>query len=372
MRTWSALYGSVVLLLLAGCTPGQKTGAVPKRGFITTDKFELSRAAQCGQCHETAYSEWSFSRLSRSGNNPNFLAFYELAQKDLGAEAAADACLNCHVPWSERYEEASGGVDCDVCHRVKGVKKHPDGRYSFIQSKGVAISGPPTDGTCRHQNVESELYHDSKICAPCHTAVHRPEGLASVSTFEKWEEAYQGDDTCQNCHMQSTNKLVAASHGFPGGHNQVFLEEAVRTQLRSSEDKGLRAWLINAVAGHNFPGEAHDVRSVVMTARWLDAGREILKQEEVFRLGSAFSDASGRPVPFWRAKSARKNYIEPSDFAEIPLSPPQGAQFVELETIYHHIAPELAWLFVGLPYEVPKGTLAGRQLYDLSTNRPID
>ena len=83
-------------------------GAVPE-GIDAVD------AEACGQCHESAYAQWSRSRHRTAYTDPIFR--HELAGVDERA-----ACVGCHAPRVARRDD---GVDCATCHVRDGFVLNP-------------------------------------------------------------------------------------------------------------------------------------------------------------------------------------------------------------------------------------------------------
>lgn len=213
MKTKRMTYRISLTLLFALCLTiipvrsgwaGGMRGSQPKHHGL-----ELStgtRAAECGLCHQRQYSEWRYaadSDIDIRGEGsyhavssteemyttmlntvgPELRSYCQGCHESASAPAVVDKVTQIPEPRTVNIQE---GINCLVCH-----------------FNGERILGP-------------DALSDALFCAACHN-----EGTGLVDVYEAWLHDYQGEKTCQECHMER------GSHVFAGYHSPSFRQKAL-------------------------------------------------------------------------------------------------------------------------------------------------
>ncbi|MBT7190502.1 MAG: hypothetical protein HN855_10550 [Anaerolineae bacterium] len=234
------------------------------------DSTRLVRAsAGCSPCHTGLdngegidYSfdtNWRSSMMAHSGKDPYWLATMssEINQHNQHKALIEDKCSTCHMPLAHfdakvneypievlgdgfldpahpLHDLAADGVSCTLCHQIKadnlGQETSFSGGYVINTEMLTRIaygshSAPPEPElimVTRSGFVPrySEHVLESALCATCHSlytpyldahgeiAGYFPE----QTVFQEWENsAYNGTQSCQECHMPKVVGYVAAS-----------------------------------------------------------------------------------------------------------------------------------------------------------------
>lgn len=301
------------------------SGALP----ALADNDPQKSPEYCGSCHERIYKEWQASAMGKDLQNPIVKHLYVgLNNKNrpdgLGYQAIFPGhngdCADCHVPTLVIDEHKAGrgdvdlakaidlkldhGISCQFCHTVTEVhiKKYDDGKYARrIFDKLTLENGEPKYGPRPgrakspknpiHDNVQSALIKDSKLCAVCH--LNQEEKVLAISTYEDWKklaDAGKTKDTCQTCHMPLHagpmevatgygKRTGVRSHAFPGARDDEMLKKAVDLKMETRVENDVlivRTRAENVGAAHPVPGSG-PIRNVILKVDALDANGLPLK-----------------------------------------------------------------------------------------------
>lgn len=235
------------IALLSGGNEGAANAA-------RTTRWESS--AQCKECHQALYDEWSNSHHRIAYTNPEVRALSDDFKKE--------ECMDCHLPRPlavtgfgkrtlPRRTHFDEGVSCISCHLA------PDG--------GIVGRNDRPEVPCRPQRSEEFLAVDA--CASCHN---------QHNTTDQWRASHyaqQGTD-CAACHMPEVertradgSKRFGRKHVFEGAHDLATLKKAGEFAV-AKDGTDLVLSLKNVGAGHNFPTEERH-RAVDMVYRFVTA-----------------------------------------------------------------------------------------------------
>jgi hypothetical protein len=355
---------------------------------------DATRPGSCGNCHTTAYREWSSSGHARAAANPRFRNLYDgtdaLGRPNRGwnllAElpAGAGVCAACHAPTAEPdaandYDirrvtgVATRGVHCDYCHKVTGASGEPGlthGRYLLQLSRpmtGQRFFGP-LDDVDRGEDVHSPFQRDSRLCAACHEGT--VFGVHAYGTFSEWRDSPAGRAgvQCQDCHMAAAaaHTNVAPGHGgrerssatladhgmFPGGQLAMLRRCLTLTVNPSRDADGVGVTVVVRAdgVGHRVPTGFPD-RNLVLTLDAFDAAGHRLTgtgPEVDGRPGRLYAkllrDFDGHgPAPFWRADpDFLDTRLKPGEPDESRYRFPAAAARVRVKLVYRRFWPEVA------------------------------
>jgi len=218
------------------------------------DEIESSLDPEdCGQCHESQYSDWIKSRHA-SASGPGLMGQTHPPFLD---ETTIEMCLDCHAPLGEqrmyvRTEKGgytknlsldnkllSKGVTCAGCH----VRKHK--RYGPAPKKPVE---PPLP----HGGfVTVENFGSSRFCRPCHQFEkhhRRINGKLVEDTYEQWKKSEYSKRgvSCAGCHMPERRHL------WKGIHDPAMVKKGVRIEA-VKRGRVVRVTVTNSGVGHCFP-----------------------------------------------------------------------------------------------------------------------
>ena len=261
----------------------------------------------CRNCHATIYQQYMDSMHARSFENPLVKAiFFEtLLPRATESELLSSevrACLACHSPLT--YVTTGGhidnlpdrsqyraGVECDLCHTVRGYTGAKPEGGNFISTPGIQKLGPFPYKDDHHRSY-SELHTKSEFCAVCHNRTNR-YGLEIISTFSEWKESQYAEDgiECQHCHMNVNGFLTGGqpvyesgaaaegtlfkskkrerlyTHRFPGAHSEsqvigaINLEiEVDRSTVVAGQEMLIYVQVDNSKSGHKFPTGSAELR----------------------------------------------------------------------------------------------------------------
>ena len=194
-------------------------------------------AAQCGECHQQIYEEWSSSQHAYSAISPMFHKFEQKFQ-DLTQGTVGTFCVRCHqqigtqlgesrdTPLWERSQISREGVTCITCHRVKeqygkvngerrvepGTINEPvfgTGEKSVIQdvlankeTYSVKTTADGRGNDIHEGMVTNDQMTKSEFCVSCHqVAVNLGIKLEIVWDQYRDSPARKAGVTCQDCHM---------------------------------------------------------------------------------------------------------------------------------------------------------------------------
>ena len=194
-------------------------------------------AAQCGQCHQQIYQEWSSSNHAYASISPMFHAFEQKFQ-ELTKGTVGTFCVRCHqqvgtqlgenreTPLWARSQISREGVTCITCHRVKeqygkvnGERRvepgkifepvYGSGEKSVIndvlankETYSVKTSKDGRGADIHNGMMTNPQLTKSEFCVSCHqVAVNLGIKLEIVWDQYRDSPARKAGVTCQDCHM---------------------------------------------------------------------------------------------------------------------------------------------------------------------------
>jgi hypothetical protein len=208
-------------------------------------------AAQCGQCHQQVYYEWSLSNHAYAAISPMFNKF-EQKISEVSSGTVGSFCLRCHsgvgtslgeqrheAPWT-KVDVANEGVTCISCHkvdeeygRVNGERRINQGNLAFpvygnIGGDGVSKAlkeglgnvvaqdpSPKGQRTIHAAGVRFRTIDQSEFCVSCHQVAVHP-GIKLEVVWEQYRDSPALDRgvSCQDCHM---GKVPGKNEGYDVG-----------------------------------------------------------------------------------------------------------------------------------------------------------
>ena len=293
---------------------------------LTPKMFD--KAEVCGSCHTTIYKQWRASVMSRSWDDPIYLALLKRASEATDG-ALNNFCTGCHSPiglttsqintQEVRFPDTTTplpGVDCESCHNMSARTGIDNGAYVLTPNAHGRPTkfGPREDAVSPyHDTVYSPLHERSDFCGTCHNVTHPTSGVPIERTYDEWQESPYNvaSKECQDCHMapfkgkaaiMGPDRDAVASHWFSGG-NVSLLEhfgetdaaERARVVLRSAgaidiisapetvqsgQFATVQVKVTNSGAGHKLPTGFPEGREV-----WIDFQVTDKNGKEVYRLG---------------------------------------------------------------------------------------
>jgi hypothetical protein len=239
-------------------------------------------AEECMACHNqlTAPSgedismgfAWRSSMMGNAGRDPYWMATVrrETLDHPAAADVIEDKCTVCHLPMARTQavldgvaprafqhfpvtgsggaytELAVDGVSCTVCHQVQdrnlGERESFTGGYSIDKTTPMGerwIYGPfeVDEGRTRVMRSSSEFLpresahiQSAEFCASCHTLFTTaldPDGrevaeLPEQVPYLEWKHSgYDGNTTCQDCHMPVVEGEMSVTGVLPNPRPNV-------------------------------------------------------------------------------------------------------------------------------------------------------
>jgi nitrate/TMAO reductase-like tetraheme cytochrome c subunit len=204
-------------------------------------------AAQCGECHQQIYQEWSSSQHAYASISPMFHKFEQKFQ-ELTQGTVGTFCVRCHqqvgtqlgeardTPLWARSQISREGVSCITCHRVKenyakvnGERRvepgkihepvYGSGQKSVIkdilankETYSVKTSADGRGNDIHNGMVTNDQITKSEFCVSCHqVAVNLGIKLEIVWDQYRDSPARKAGVTCQDCHM---GKVAGKPEGY--------------------------------------------------------------------------------------------------------------------------------------------------------------
>ena len=241
-------------------------------------------AAECGQCHQDFYTEWSGAMHSQAWTDPYF-------QVDWAYDGSPQICKNCHIPLEPQQEHLvrgwrddarwqpilepnpefdrdlqQEGVNCAGCHLREGkiLAVHNYGESPHLIEK--ISSGNEICVRCHV--VGGKRWDTFFSIPPCGTVTEirkNTEGkpVETVNDLSVTDIAALG---CVECHMPATMRPLSKDgpprlvhrHLWRGGHDPQMVKKAVAVQAQAnyeaSSDQGMvSVTLTNVGALHHVP-----------------------------------------------------------------------------------------------------------------------
>ncbi|HEX9806112.1 MAG TPA: multiheme c-type cytochrome [Alteraurantiacibacter sp.] len=222
--------------------------ADPHSGVIDKETLSLyPTAAQCGECHQQIYEEWSSSNHAYASISPMFHKFEQKFQS-LTQGTVGTFCVRCHqqvgtqlgekreTPLWERSQISREGVSCITCHRVKeqygkvnGERHVEAGKiYEPVYGSGEksvikdVLANKDTYSVKTSKDGRGNDIHDgmitndqitkSEFCVSCHqVAVNLGIKLEIVWDQYRDSPARKAGVSCQDCHM---GKVAGKPEGY--------------------------------------------------------------------------------------------------------------------------------------------------------------
>lgn len=286
----------------------------------------------CKGCHGEIYQQWQRSVMAHSWKDPIYRALFKRASQATDGQVD-NFCIACHSPIGmtsmngsaatlEEPNDNLPGVNCEVCHNIRGITGSDNGAYILAPNRDKHIKlGPRHDADSPyHQTEYSNLHTKSEFCSVCHNVSHPFNSTPIERTYDEWQESAYNEQgiQCQDCHMtpgpgQKTNPGKSAvmgksrehiySHEFSGGNStlhQYFDDpigaELAREMLRSAatmefislptslvagELATIQVKVSNVGAGHKLPTGFPEGREV-----WVDFSVNSNEQAPIYRSGA--------------------------------------------------------------------------------------
>ena len=293
---------------------------------LTSQMFDKPEV--CGSCHTTIYAQWRSSMMSRSWDDPIYLALLKRASEATDG-ALNNYCTGCHTPIglttgqidtqevrSPDNTTSLPGVDCESCHNISARTGIDNGAYVLTPNAHGRPTkyGPRKDAISPyHDTVYSSLHVRSDFCGTCHNVTHPVTGVPIERTYDEWQESPYNlaSIECQDCHMppfkgkaatMGPDRDAVASHWFSGGNVSVLehfgekeAAERSRAMLRSAGSINIistpesvqpgqlltvQVKVTNSGAGHKLPTGFPEGREV-----WIDFQVMDNNGKEIYRLG---------------------------------------------------------------------------------------
>ena len=265
-------------------------------GTKSYDDFEVSEV--CQSCHNDIYQQWKQSMMSQSYTHHwDEIEYFELAvphgEVDPKYKPVADGCNGCHTPMAfmagdvppprpEENSRANDGVNCEVCHSIKGFEGDVPFNFNFISDPGDIKFGPK-DGleSPFHSTQKIDFISEAEYCGTCHNEKN-PYNIWVKSTQLEWLEGpYAKEEVpCHQCHMPKavgknsimSEENMVSQHLFHGAHDPGKVAGVVEIRMHPSEREieidgavTINVQLFNAKTGHKFPTGSVEDRIL-----WLD------------------------------------------------------------------------------------------------------
>ncbi len=233
--TEAAAKGEFAVLKEAAKAEMNKAAPIPAVDAKTLALYPT--AAQCGQCHQQIYDEWSSSQHAYASISPMFHAFEQKFQA-LTQGTVGTFCVRCHqqvgtqlgekreTPLWQRSQISREGVTCITCHRVKeqygkvnGERRvepgtifepiYGSGQKSVIkdvlankETYSVKTNKDGRGADIHNGMMTNPQLSKSEFCVSCHqVAVNLGIKLEIVWDQFRDSPARKAGVTCQDCHM---------------------------------------------------------------------------------------------------------------------------------------------------------------------------
>ena len=238
-----------------------------------TDLYDESlypTAAQCGECHEQIYYEWSSSQHAYASISPMFHKFEQKFQ-ELTQGTVGTFCVRCHQQagtqlgekreaalW-ERSQISREGVTCITCHRVNQEYNKVDGErhiqpgkiYEPVYGTGedsvlkdvvnnkdtytVATSDEDRGNEIHGNMVKFDQISKSEFCVSCHQ-VKVNLGIKLEIVWEQYRDspARRAGITCQDCHM---GKVPGKPDGYATAPSAIVAGREINPGRRHADHR---------------------------------------------------------------------------------------------------------------------------------------
>ena len=249
----------------------------------------------CQSCHNDIFQQWKQSMMSQSYTHHwDEIEYFELAvphgEIDPMYKPVADGCNGCHTPMAflagdvppqrpEKNSRANDGVNCEVCHSIKGFEGDVPFNFNYISDPGDIKFGPKENLDSPYHDIEKvDFISETEYCGTCHNEKN-PYDVWVKSTQLEWAEGPYAEQgvACHQCHMpkalaknaKMSNADYVSQHLFHGAHDPGKVASVIEIRMHPSEreveiDDGvvISVQLFNAKTGHKFPSGSVEDRIV--------------------------------------------------------------------------------------------------------------
>lgn len=257
---------------VAAATDAGEEGEQPNDGEHTAlfDESLFPTAAECGECHEQIYDEWSSSQHAYASISPMFHKFEQKFQ-ELTQGTVGTFCVRCHQQagtqlgekreaalW-ERSQISREGVTCITCHRVNQEYNKVDGErhiqpgkiYEPVYGSGedsvlkdvvnnkdtytVATSDKDRGNEIHGNMVKFDQISKSEFCVSCHQ-VKVNLGIKLEIVWEQYRDspARRAGITCQDCHM---GKVPGKPDGYATAPSAIVAGREINPGRRHADHR---------------------------------------------------------------------------------------------------------------------------------------
>jgi Cytochrome c554 and c-prime len=353
--------------------------SMPKEPTLSPASFKAS--SSCENCHPTHYGQWRTSMHAYAMVDPVFRALVSVRQADYdGAED--QFCMQCHSAIATRGGEiepgfsfadlspiALEGVGCEACHKISSLVRPYNAGHQLAPDgpQHGPLADPALDGA-NHEATHAPFFSESLFCAGCHDVIE-VSGLELERPYGEWLESpsFSQDQTCQDCHMATTQGPAAnggpertlhdhrfigvdvpLAEGFATEQEVATLRQGVvelldgaatieltaPTTVQAGEQIDLVVSVTNHIQGHNLPTGTTFIRELWVELIATDLDGETIYEtgtldqngdlrhhfseldpygdSDLLLFGATLIDDAGAPVLFpWRAAELRSTAIPP-------------------------------------------------------------
>ena len=269
---------------------------VPAAGFTTSE--------DCSACHARQTEEFEGSFHSVSHRDPLYRAFAELARKEAGERVYA-YCAGCHAPAGvvsglvpgtpeeQLPDNVKAGVQCDICHQVRGLSGSEGpwgepGNASLVLDPGKAKTSMRAEikANVAHTAQRAEFLGSSEFCASCHTVIHPLNGLRIEHTYAEWKKSVYAEKgiQCQDCHMRTVEDAARVARTL----------ERVSVMGKTSELSGIE----REIRPHWFVGGNVDAERLTGSKAHAEMAVARLKSAAELVIGTPTRSAGGPELVF--------------------------------------------------------------------------
>ena len=264
--------GEAATTEVAAATDAGEEGELPNEGEHNAmfDESLFPTAAECGECHEQIYDEWSSSQHAYASISPMFHKFEQKFQ-ELTQGTVGTFCVRCHQQagtqlgekreaalW-ERSQISREGVTCITCHRVNQEYNKVDGErhiqpgkiYEPVYGTGedsvlkdvvnnkdtytVATSDKDRGNEIHGNMVKFDQISKSEFCVSCHQ-VKVNLGIKLEIVWEQYRDspARRAGITCQDCHM---GKVPGKPDGYATAPSAIVAGREINPGRRHADHR---------------------------------------------------------------------------------------------------------------------------------------
>lgn len=249
----------------------------------------ISLSHRCKECHEAIYNDWKSSMHARAAHDPWVVSMYngsDIAGLSLGPSykgsfpKSTGNCATCHAPdyaieaplnTDLNQVKKSMGVSCLICHFVKRIDVHRDGKLSGVQSIRLKSSSQIRKDGDGCLIPKSSLLKKSIICASCHYGKYYDTLV--YPSYDEWSKS-RSKKTCQECHFKERGHQLKI--------DKSFLSQSIDLKINTRLNRKhliVEVAITNIGAGHFYP-TGHPTRNVILIIEVHDQDGRPLKLVE--------------------------------------------------------------------------------------------